>query len=297
MESHRPQRETDGHRQRGERLPPEWSTETIPLWEESRIEQMFRAGARTELSRFCESHAVLLTPTEQRRIGREPSQGINHFFLRAGHPKVLAEVWDDVFIEIGRVYRFSREEDWGRQRSALAELMQGFFGTSEVRSQFGWVSLITMQRPHQLRNWEDSRVKLVRERVTLGTAQPLTQPWFCAGRHRPTDARFCFQLPGRGRKHTLRYMQQLRCVHAPAYLRQNERLIEWRYVPAIHGEHDAILQTGDTPSRVLKPSPQVPSLGTTGYLNIVMVALRQDGHCVAFNNTLTATVIVENWSK
>ena len=87
-------------------------------------------------------------------------------------------------------------------------------------------------------------------------------------------------------KQCSRRVEMHRLLHAPAYLPRDERLIEWRYIPAIDGEHDLILQAGRIPSLMTdSPAPAV-RLGTNGYLNFAKVAMPQNGRCVLLNNTL-----------
>lgn len=267
--------------------PPEWTEDgRIPLWEESGIELLLRAGSHQKPSEFQERNAVILTPGEQLWQQSQETSAVNRFFLRAGHPLLLAECWQDFYIEVGKVYGFTWEHDWGRQRRGFAELCQGFFSSPATRSQFGWVSLITMQRPQYLRNWEDSRIKVTTDAVTLGTSLRFQESLLLADWHRQSGAGFAYKHLGRERDNRLRFVEFHRHLHAPAYLQRDERHIEWRYIPSIDGEHDSVLQAGRIPSMVGNGSPTDVRLGKNGYLNFAKVALPQNGRCVLLNNTL-----------
>lgn len=267
--------------------PPEWARDgREPLWTESGIERLLLAGTKSHLSRFTERHAILTAPGEKLQAARGNGRVINHHFLRAGHPRLLAAAWQDIFIEVGRVYGFSREEVWGRQQAGFQALFAGFLGSTVTRSQFGWVSLITAQRPHYLRNWEDSRVQISTEAISVGRSQPFTQPMLTAGFHQQPGHDFLFSGDGPQTKQKLRHVQVQRLFHAPELLGRDRRLIEWRYIPAVDGEHDAVLQSGGIPSlRGLNARPR-HTVGLTGYLNLAVVALDQASRCHVLHNIL-----------
>lgn len=258
----------------------------LPLWECAGVEALLNAGMRSALSAFHECTAVQLTAAEESWLQSASGRHMNRYTVRVGHPRFLAEAWQDFFIEVGRLYRFSGEDDWGRQRPGFESLFRGFFGSTAVRSQVGWVSLISMQRPHHLRSWEDAQIETQRESVRLGGSLPVRAEWRGAGWHaQPGDA-FCYQWAWRSRRPSLRYSELSRRLRAPAYWPRTERWIEWRYVPAIEGEHDALLQAGKIPSIVTDGTQLAATVGTTGYLNLVMIALPQQGHPLFLNNTL-----------
>lgn len=269
------------------RLPSSQLTmDRPPLWEPAGVEGLLFAGSRSALSAFYEQTAVQLTSAEEAWRQSASGRRVNRYTVRAGHPRFLAEAWQDFFIEVGRIYGFTREEDWGRQRQGFEALFRGFFGSSAVRSQMGWVSLITMQRPQHLRSWEDAQIQVQREHVRLGKSLPVRTEWMGAGWHRQAGDLFCYQWAGRSRRAALRHSELSRRLRAPAYWPQTQRWIEWRYVPAVEGEHDAVLQAGQIPSMVIGGNGMVESVGTNGYLNLVMVALPQQGHPLFLNNTL-----------
>jgi hypothetical protein len=257
-------------------------SDRFPLWDAAGTDCLLRVGSRAEPSDFQERCAVALTAAEERMA----TSSTNHFFMRVGHPRVLANHWLDVFIEVGRVYRFAREQDWGRQRAGFESLFRGFFESNADRSQCGWVSLITMQRPQHLRSVEDSRIRVENRAVLLGRSCGLNDAVAMAGMHERAPAEFTFRSGGRSSRTRLRRVEIHRALHAPNFLARDRRLIEWRYVPSVDGEHDDILRAGRIPSNVISPLNREIGLGTNGYLNLVKVALSSSGAGVLMNNTL-----------
>jgi len=257
-----------------------------PLWDTAGVDDLLRTGSQSMLSDFHERTAVALSPAEEAWRQSAGGRRVNRYTIRAGHPRLLAEAWEDFYIEVGRIYGFSREEDWRRQRSGIATLFRGFFGSTAVRSQVGWVSLITMQRPQHLRSCEDARIETQRESVRLGPSLPVRSAWHGAGGHHQAGHGFCYQRAGRSRQMTLRYAELTRRLHAPAYWPRTERWIEWRYVPAEAGEHESLLLAGQIPSVAVGVREMGQAVGTNGYWNLVMVALPQQGPPLFLNNTL-----------
>ena len=254
----------------------------FPLWDAAGTDFLLRVGGRSEPSGFRERCAVWLTPEEERMT----RSATNHFFMRAGHPRVLSECWMDVFIEVGKVFRFTNEHDWGRQRLGFESLFRGFFESTADRSQCGWVSLITMQRPQHLRSVEDSRIRIENRSVTLGRSFGLHDCVMMAGMHEPVPVEFAFRTGRRSSKIKLRRVEIHRALHAPSFLDRDRRLIEWRFVPSVDGEDEDILRSGRVPANVISPLNREIGLGTNGYLNLVKVALSSNGTGLVMNSTL-----------
>lgn len=247
---------------------------------------LMAAGTRSTLSDFAENHAVKLTPDEEKRL-RGPGRGVNHHFLRAGHPRVLAESWRDFFVRVRDVYGFTSEEDWPEQEIGFEDLFRGFFGWREVRAQFGWVSLITTQRPQHLRSMEDSRIRVTTPNILVGATVSSGAPLKLAGSYPHVPDGFLFHRGDRAERRTLRQSDLLRLFDAPELIGQKRTLIEGRYVPCVVGdEDDAVLKAGRIPSMGSAYYANGFQFGRTGYLNLTIVAMPTRGDCKVLNNTL-----------
>lgn len=273
---------------RGESLarPREWANDgRIPLWDGQGTDLLMRAGSRAKPSEFLEDHAVILTPAESQLISTPTLRSKNHFFMRVGHPRVLAERWEEFYTEVRNVYGFSREDDWTRQRFGFANLCQSFFGSMAVRAHIGWVSLITMQRPQQLRNWEDSRINIRTHEILVGASQLSHESVLLSSGVQQRGSGFCFKHRDDKNVGSLRYVEFHRKISS-ALLPKDQLLIEWRYVPSIDDDDKQIIKAGRIPSMIPQYSPGEVRLGKNGYLNLAMATLAVNGRCLLLNNTL-----------
>lgn len=244
------------------------------------------AGTCSTLSEFHETYAVKLAADEEVRLNGAGG-GVNHHFLRAGHPRILADSWNDFFIQVGKVYDFTSEEDWQEQEVGFQDLFRGFFSSRGVRGQFAWVSLITTQRPQHLRSLEDSRIKVTTPLVLVGSAMAPGERLRVAGAYEFSPDDFLFHRGDRATRRGLRQSHLHRVFDAPELIGRKRNLIEKRYVPSIDGDEDEpVLKAGRIPSLGTDYYANGFRFGRTGYLNLTMVSLPESGDCVVMNNTL-----------
>ncbi len=267
--------------------PGEWSKDKrLPLWNDS--DRLLRLGAKNCLTDFAEQHAVVLTSDEVSTFRDNRGNFVNHYFMRAGSAQRLADCWQDFFDEVDRIYGFSDFHDWGRQRNGLQSLFRKFFNQRRMDIVFGWVALLTMQRPQHLRCWEDSRITLSSSicKTSHGKLGLLLKQPVGLTRLRFRPDRLLFAYDGLQYKQRCRSLTFRRQLSVEGISNNPTYFSERRFVMALDGKHDEILASGKTPAVLLNRRTSCDTIGVNGYLNLVAITQDSSGQFKFCNNTL-----------
>jgi hypothetical protein len=131
------------------------------VWDELKLWERIARGAHPDC---MEKEAVKLVPGDAR-------VRTNYHALVLGDPRYLGGLAGKFFSMVRRECGFGRFEDWDSQKEWLEAMFESFFDCEE---EVGWVSLVTVRRPSQLRQFQDPRVQIIPE-PNGATPRPIRQ--------------------------------------------------------------------------------------------------------------------------
>ena len=254
--------------------PEQWRREGRPaIWQQYEI--LSRAAASDDqASEYVENEAIILANGESKPLYSGSDKFVNRHFLICGTTSALSDDWENIADKVAEAYGFTVEDDWCQQYDGLETLFRLFFKQDKT-SLFGWVSLLCAHRPQPLRHLEDARIDIQTVGTFVGASglRPRAVLNMAGVQCRPNL--FLYKVDGPLHKNRIRSTVFKRRLSVPDFNLPTIGFEEWRYLPAIDGDHENILLQSRTPSMGAEFYRDNLALRTTGFFNLCRVLQRK----------------------